>query len=213
MFSPCCSTRPGPAAWSVLPARGPGLNLGYAKNEARHRSLVSCPVKTISSSYSFSFMTLLLSKLLLPNISPSPVFVFPLRVRQIPFSHALRAASWKMKSFLWHRKASAIPTVMFVGWHSGRQRAAEPPQSELVNSSVTLPWNSEASGPILVRLLHRYCNEPLFSCTATRHINDTNDRRVVQIKHSCFLQTDGPRAGERFSWLTAADSFWKMGQK
>lgn len=47
---------PWPGCLIPMLARGLGLNLGYAKNEAdrssRHHSLVSCPVKTISSSYS-----------------------------------------------------------------------------------------------------------------------------------------------------------------
>lgn len=43
-----------------------------------------------------------------------------------------------MKSFLWHRKGSAIPTVMLVGWHKEEERA-ELSQSRLVNVPVTLP--------------------------------------------------------------------------
>lgn len=79
---------PGVAAWSPVPARGLGLNLGYAKNEAdwgsRHRSLVSCTVKTISSFYSVflsfydspPFLLSLTLWLLLPSNLSEPCFRF-----------------------------------------------------------------------------------------------------------------------------------------
>lgn len=78
---------PWPGCLIPMPARGLDLNLGYAKNEAnrssRHHSLVSYPVKTISSSYSvcFSFYDsppfLLFLWLLLPP-SLQALFLFSL---------------------------------------------------------------------------------------------------------------------------------------
>ncbi|KAA8583449.1 hypothetical protein FQN60_015995, partial [Etheostoma spectabile] len=63
--------RVAPGCLIPVPARGLGLNLGYAKNEAgrgsRHRSLVSYPVKTISSSYSPTSVLVLQLDQLLPS--------------------------------------------------------------------------------------------------------------------------------------------------
>lgn len=121
-----------PGCLILMPARGLGLNLDYAKNEAdrgsRHRSLVSCPVKTISFSPLFflSFMSLLFS---LPPLTPptaihySPVFVFPLRGRRIPFSHALRAGAAGWSLLCGTHKCLLMATDTLVGWHEVAQHA------------------------------------------------------------------------------------------
>lgn len=91
---------PWPGCLILMPAREPSLNLDYAKNEAdrgsRHHSLVSYPVKTISSSYSVClsfydsppfllFHELYSTQLHFPSSLRAPVFVFPLRVCWILF--------------------------------------------------------------------------------------------------------------------------------
>lgn len=89
---------PWPGCLIPMPARGLGLNLGYAKNEAsrgsRHHSLVFYPVKTISSSYVFLSFFLWLSYFLTlspawptppPATSPGPSLCFFIRECVDPF--------------------------------------------------------------------------------------------------------------------------------
>lgn len=113
---------PWPGCLIHMPARGLGLNLGYAKNEAdrgsRHRSLASCPIKTISYSYSVSFffydsplflLSNLTQLLLSPSLQVLLLFFLWEYVRSL-FLTLSEQGAWKMKSFLWHRKRSVCDT-------------------------------------------------------------------------------------------------------
>lgn len=141
---------PQPGCLILMPARGLGLNLGYAKNEAdrgsRHRSLASCPIKTISYSYSvsFSFMIPLLSYfltltqlLLSPSLQALLLFFLWEYVGSLFLTLSEQGAGRWNLFYGTENALYVIPTEMFVGWHRSEQ-PAKCSQSGLVIVPVTL---------------------------------------------------------------------------
>lgn len=166
-----------------MPARGLGLNLGYAKNEAnrssRHRSLVSYAAKTIfSCSLFLPFMILSISlansaQLLLSFLRA--VFCFSSTRTFFLTLTEKEAGRWNL--------FSVLPTVKFVERHK-KKKPAELLQPRLVNMPVMINlygefWpirsiycvvtanktcsQAELSGTLMIRLQQSFPNKTFLS--------------------------------------------------